>query len=144
MSYYHSREDRLHPTHYNGQSDEESNNPDSQLAILQSKQRSSILWLLSKAFEESIPDDLKDPFYKDHSGEERIKAYIVQSLASAELYGKALSNIYQDPNYNTLSHSQVIHVLMRKGIYVQNPEDASLTESVLLQTAPIKMVRIVQ
>lgn len=111
-----------------------------ELMILQAKQRSSILWLLSKSFEGSIPEDLREPFYKDHSGHDRLKAYIVQSLASAELYGRALANIYQDPNFNILSHSQVIQVLMRKGIYVQNPQDTSLTESVLLQTSPIKMV----
>lgn len=126
----------------NQQSDEGEAEPETNLRFLQAKQRASILWLLSKAFENSIPDDLRDPFYRDHSGEDRLKAYLVQSLANCELYGRALANIYQDPNYNTLSHSQVMHVLMRKGIYIQDPQDSSLTESVLLQTAPIKMVML--
>ena len=110
------------------------------LSPAQAKQRASILWLLSKAFDSVIPPDLREPYYKDHGGEDRLKPYIVQALASGELYCLALSSIYQDPNYNNLSHAGVIAVLMRKGIYVQEPQDTQLTESILIRTNPIKMV----
>lgn len=106
----------------------------------QAKQRASILWLLSKACDNEIPPDLREPYYKDHGGEDRLKPQIVQALATGELYCLALSNIYADPNYNNLSHTGIIGVLMRKGIYVQDPQDTSLTESTLIRTNPIKMV----
>ncbi|KAG7311186.1 hypothetical protein JYU34_002189, partial [Plutella xylostella] len=32
----------------------------------QSKQRASIKWLLSKAFNNRVPDNLQEPFYRDH------------------------------------------------------------------------------
>ena len=33
---------------------------------LQAKQRASIKWLLSKAYDHRTPEELKEPFYKDH------------------------------------------------------------------------------
>ena len=36
------------------------------LFLLQAKQRASIKWLLSKAYDHRTPDELKEPFYKDH------------------------------------------------------------------------------
>jgi len=114
---------------------------DLDLSALQAKSQASVLWLMSKAFEgRGIPDELREPFYRDSSGQERLKALIVQSLANAELYGLALGNIYQDNHYNTMSHNEVIHLLMRKGIYIQDPRETAITESVLMQTSPIKMV----
>lgn len=109
-------------------------------SLLQAKHRASILWLLSKAFDNRIPLEIQDPYYKDHEGEDCLKPFIVQGLASAELYCLALSHIYQDHQYSNLSHQQIMTHLMRRGIYIQDPQDTSLTESVLIQTAPIKMV----
>lgn len=106
----------------------------------QAKQRASVLWLLSKACDSEVPADLREPYYSDRDGEDRLKPQIVQALATAELYCLALSNIYADPNYNNLSHTGIIGVLMRKGIYVQEPQDTALTESILIRTNPIKMV----
>ena len=106
----------------------------------QAKQRASILWLLSKACDCVIPPELKEPFYKDHGGEERLKPQIQRALADGELYCLALANIYADPNYNNLNHTGILTVLMRKGIYVQEPQENALTESVLSRTNPIKMV----
>lgn len=34
--------------------------------LFQSKQRASIKWLLSKAFNNRVPDNLQEPFYRDH------------------------------------------------------------------------------
>ena len=108
--------------------------------MLVAKQKASLLWLLSKSFDNKIPEEFQDPYYKDHNGEERIKPLLIQLLASSELYGMALANIYAYPQYNDLNHSGVLHVLARKGIYIQDPQDTLLTASVLIQTAPIKMV----
>ena len=105
-----------------GYTNDESVLPAGRCLPLQAKQRASILWLLSKACDSVIPPDLREPYYKDHDGEDRLKPYIVQALASGELYCMALSNIYADPNYNNLNHTGIIGVLMRKGIYVQEPQ----------------------
>lgn len=34
--------------------------------FLQAKQRATIKWLLSKAYNNKIPEELSEPFYKDH------------------------------------------------------------------------------
>jgi calmodulin-regulated spectrin-associated protein len=74
-------------------------------------------------------------------GADHLKPHIVHSLANAELYCLALSHLYADPNYHNLNHWGVIQVLARKGIFVAEPADCSLTETVLIQTTPLKMVR---
>ena len=71
---------------------------------------------------------------------EHLKPHIVHSLANAELYCMALANLYQDPNFHNLNHWGIIQALARKGIFVAEPSDCSLTETVLIQTTPLKMV----
>lgn len=132
-----------HPSHCSPPTRQQPINHDLDgFLYLQAKQRASILWLLSKACNSDIPSELKEPYYKDHDGEDRLKPQIVHALANSELYCLVLANIYADPNYNHLNHNGIIQVLMRKGIYVTEPHDTSLTETVLVQTAPIKMVRL--
>ena len=36
------------------------------LLYFQAKQRASIKWLLSKAYDHKTPEELVEPFYKDH------------------------------------------------------------------------------
>lgn len=60
-------------------------------------------------------------------------------LANAELYCLALGNIYSDPNYHNLNHWGVIQALNKKGVTVN---DQSVTETVLIQTNPLKLVSI--
>lgn len=73
---------------------------------------------------------------------ERLKPHIVRCLANAELYCLALSVLYADPNFHNLNHWGIIQALARKGICVAEPSDCSLTETVLIQTTPLKMVII--
>ncbi len=80
-------------------------------------------------------------FYPDSKQDvEHLKPHIVHALANAELYCMALSNLYADPNYHNLNHWGVIQALARKGVFVNEPSDCSLTETVLIQTTPLKMV----
>ena len=71
---------------------------------------------------------------------DHLKPHIVRALANAELYCMALSHLYQDPNYHNLNHWGIIQALARKGVCVAEPSDCALTESMLIQTAPLKMV----
>lgn len=105
----------------------------------QAKQRASIKWLLSKAYNNKVPENIREPFYRDHEDQEHLKPQIVHSLANAELYCLGLSNIYSDPNYNNLNHWAIIQALARKGVFVSEPPDAQLTETVLIQTTPLKL-----
>ena len=73
---------------------------------------------------------------------ERLKPHIVRSLANAEFYCLSLSVLYADPNFHNLNHWGIIQALARKGICVAEPSDCSLTETVLIQTTPLKMVMI--
>lgn len=34
--------------------------------LFQAKQRATVKWLLSKAFNNRVPENLKEPFYRDH------------------------------------------------------------------------------
>ncbi|KAE8747736.1 hypothetical protein FOCC_FOCC005559, partial [Frankliniella occidentalis] len=71
--------------------------------------------------------------------QEHLKPQIVHALASAEMYCLALSSIYGDPNYHNLNHSGIIQVLLRKGISIPEPVDCQVTETVLIQTNPMKI-----
>ena len=73
---------------------------------------------------------------------EHLKPHIVRSLANAEFYCMALSVLYADPNFHNLNHWGIIQALARKGICVAEPSDCSLTETVLIQTTPLKMVSL--
>ncbi|XP_075552367.1 calmodulin-regulated spectrin-associated protein patronin isoform X1 [Dermacentor variabilis] len=104
------------------------------------KQRASVLWLVSKAHQNRVPPELREVFYRDQAEQDRLRPQLVQALASGELYCLALANIYADPNYHSLSHQGVVQALQRKGVEVEPPADHTpLTETVLAQTAPLRM-----
>ncbi|CAG0915656.1 unnamed protein product [Notodromas monacha] len=108
---------------------------DDQLA----KQRASVTWLLRKAFKNKVPEELVDPYYRDHKDQEWLKPQVVRDLANATYYCMTLANIYSSPSFTQLNHWGVIQALNRKGVYVGEPGDVALTETVLIQTTPIKM-----
>ncbi|XP_069186002.1 uncharacterized protein Patronin [Procambarus clarkii] len=107
--------------------------------VAQAKQRASVAWIVQKAHKNKVPTDLHDPYYRDYEGAEHLKPGIVHRLANADLYCSALANIYGDPNFHNLSHWNIIQALARKGVYVAEPTDVALTETVLIQVTPIKM-----
>ncbi|KAG5885276.1 hypothetical protein JTB14_005815 [Gonioctena quinquepunctata] len=104
------------------------------------KQRASMKWLLSKAFNNKIPENLKEPFYRDHENQEHLKPQIAGGLANAEIYCLALGNIYSDPNYHNLNHWAILQTLSRKGVYSNEQSDTQLTETTLIQTNPLRML----
>lgn len=105
-------------------------------ATRQAKQRATVKWLLSKAYNNRVPENLREPFYRNHEDQEHLKPAVVHYLANAELYCMALSNIYSDPNYNNLNHWNILQALARKGVYISDPH---ITETVLIQTTPLKL-----
>ncbi|XP_030749576.1 patronin isoform X3 [Sitophilus oryzae] len=109
------------------------------LVTYTAKQRASIKWLLSKAFNNKVPENIREPFYKDHENQEHLKPQIVGGLANAEIYCRALANIYSDPNYHNLNHWAILQTLSRKGSYAEPLDGSQLTETTLIQTNPLRM-----
>ncbi|KAK2582397.1 hypothetical protein KPH14_004717 [Odynerus spinipes] len=105
----------------------------------QAKQRASVKWLLSKAYNNRVPDNLREPYYRDHEDQEHLKPQIVHALSNAELYCLALANIYSDPNYHNQNHCGILQALARKGVYVAESNNTQLTETILIQNSPLKM-----
>lgn len=110
--------------------------------FFQAKQRASIRWLLTKAYNNRVPDQLRDPFYADHEGNLHLKPQIVVGLGNASIYCQVLANIYSDPNYQSLNHWSILQTLSRKGVPIleERAGETPLTETVLIQTNPIRIV----
>lgn len=136
--------------------------------------KASVKWVLSKAFNNRVPDNLKEPFYRDHEGLDHLKpqvhsstpcilrsadrdkfdfdkylialalssTQIVVGLGNASLYCQTLSNLYSDPNYQSLNHWSILQTLSRKGVPVAESPDMPITETVLIQTNPLRIVSI--
>jgi calmodulin-regulated spectrin-associated protein len=86
-----------------------------------------------------VPENLRDPFYKDHEGQDHLKPQIVVGLGNASLYAQVLTNIYSDPNYQNSNHWSILQVLNRKGCPVKESPKEPLTETILIQTNPLKI-----
>lgn len=110
---------------------------------LQARHRASVKWLMSKAFNNRVPDQLREPFYQDNEGQEHLKPQIVVGLGNATLYCQTLSNLYSDPNYQSLNHWSILQTLARKGVPVAESPEMPLTETVLIQTNPLRIVSII-
>ncbi|XP_051154754.1 patronin isoform X4 [Leptopilina boulardi] len=109
------------------------------VTTIYAKQRASVKWLLSKAYSNNVPIKLREPYYRDHEDQEHLKPQIVQALSNAELYCMALASIYSDPNYNNQNHSGILQALARKGVFVSEPNNSQITETILIQNSPLKM-----
>ncbi|XP_039984098.1 calmodulin-regulated spectrin-associated protein 2a isoform X2 [Xiphias gladius] len=88
------------------------------------KIRCSLTWLVAKAYgTDSIPTDLKDPFYTDQYEQEHLKPPVTSLLLSADLYCRAGSLILKsDAAKPLLGHDAVIQSLAQRGLYVTDQE----------------------
>ncbi|XP_047442904.1 calmodulin-regulated spectrin-associated protein 2a isoform X2 [Mugil cephalus] len=84
----------------------------------------SLTWLVAKAYgTDSIPADLKDPFYTDQYEQEHLKPPVASLLLSADLYCRAGSLILKsDSAKPLLGHDAVIQALAQRGLYVTDQE----------------------
>ncbi|XP_069377963.1 calmodulin-regulated spectrin-associated protein 2a isoform X8 [Paralichthys olivaceus] len=84
----------------------------------------SLTWLVAKAYgTDSIPTDLKDPFYIDQYEQEHLKPPVTSLLLSADLYCRAGSLILKsDASKPLLGHEAVIQALAQRGLYVTDQE----------------------
>ncbi|XP_076007477.1 calmodulin-regulated spectrin-associated protein 2a isoform X2 [Genypterus blacodes] len=84
----------------------------------------SLTWLVTKAYgTDSIPAELKDPFYTDQYDQEHLKPPVASLLLSADLYCKASSLILKSDNEKPLlGHDAIIQALAQRGLYVTDQE----------------------
>ncbi|XP_047230446.1 calmodulin-regulated spectrin-associated protein 2a isoform X4 [Girardinichthys multiradiatus] len=84
----------------------------------------SLRWLVSKAYgTDSIPAELKDPFYTDQYEQEHLKPPLASLLLSADLYCRAGSLILKrDAAKPLLGHDAVIQALAQRGLYITDQE----------------------
>ncbi|XP_056270778.1 calmodulin-regulated spectrin-associated protein 2a isoform X1 [Pseudoliparis swirei] len=84
----------------------------------------SLSWLVTKAYgTESIPADLKDPFYTDQYEQEHLKPPLTSLLLSADLYCRVGCLILKsEPPKPLLGHNAVIQALAQHGLYVTDQE----------------------
>ncbi|KAM7013203.1 calmodulin-regulated spectrin-associated protein 2a [Tautogolabrus adspersus] len=84
----------------------------------------SFTWLVAKAYgTDSIPSDLKNPFYIDQYEQEHLKPPVASLLLSADLYCRAGSLILKsDAAKPLLGHDAVIQALAQRGLYVTDQE----------------------
>jgi len=61
-------------------------------------------------------------------------------MGNASLYCQTLSNLFSDPNYQSLNHWSILQTLTRKGVIIPEMPDMPLTETVLIQTNPLRIV----
>uniref|UniRef100_A0A667X2W5 Calmodulin regulated spectrin-associated protein family, member 2a n=1 Tax=Myripristis murdjan TaxID=586833 RepID=A0A667X2W5_9TELE len=84
----------------------------------------SLTWLVAKAYgTDSVPADLRDPFYTDQYEQEHLKPPVASLLLSADLYCRAGSLILKsDAAKPLLGHDAVIQALAQRGLYVTDQE----------------------
>ncbi|XP_023195071.1 calmodulin-regulated spectrin-associated protein 2 isoform X5 [Xiphophorus maculatus] len=99
----------------------------------------SLRWLVAKAYgTDSIPAELKDPFYTDQYEQEHLKPPVTSLLLSADLYCRAGSLILKsDAAKPLLGHDAIIQVLAQRGLYVTD-QDRLVTERDL-RKRPLQM-----
>ncbi|XP_071200635.1 calmodulin-regulated spectrin-associated protein 2a isoform X2 [Salvelinus alpinus] len=99
----------------------------------------SFTWLVAKAFvTDSVPADLKEPFYTDQYDQEHLKPPVANLLLSADLYCRAGSLILKsDAAKPLVGHDDVIQALAQKGLYITDQE--RLVTERDLRKRPIQM-----
>ncbi|XP_068563602.1 calmodulin-regulated spectrin-associated protein 2a isoform X1 [Cebidichthys violaceus] len=106
----------------------------------------SLAWLMAKAYgTDSIPADLKDPFYTDQYEQEHLKPPVTSLLLSADLYCRAGSLVLKsDAPKPLLGHDAVVQALAQRGLYVTDQErlvtDRDLRKRPLQMSAHLAMI----
>uniref|UniRef100_A0A8C9TBB5 Calmodulin regulated spectrin-associated protein family, member 2a n=1 Tax=Scleropages formosus TaxID=113540 RepID=A0A8C9TBB5_SCLFO len=107
---------------------------------------SSVAWLVAKAFgTDSVPAELREPFYTDQYNQEHMKPPVAGLLLSAELYCRAGSLILKsDAAKPLLGHDAVIRALAQRGLYVTDQErlvtERDLSKKPIQMSAHLAMI----
>nr|XP_046270661.1 calmodulin-regulated spectrin-associated protein 3 isoform X2 [Scatophagus argus] len=101
----------------------------------------SVGWLLAKSYgsAESVPAELRDPFYCDQYEQEHLKPPVTRLLQSSELYCRTYSLLQggTEAEAQPKDNTTLLQLLARKGI-VTKDQDTPVTDADL-RHKPIKM-----
>ncbi|VDI76016.1 calmodulin-regulated spectrin-associated protein [Mytilus galloprovincialis] len=107
---------------------------DSQKAKLQA----SLAWILEKSYKGEVPAEFKPPFYETSEGQLHVKPRLANLMVTSELYCQACRNMFGNVHSQWQGHWSIIQVLSRKGIYVVEPDETEVTETILMKNAPFQ------
>lgn len=72
---------------------------------MKARQRASVKWILSKAYNNRVPENQREPFYRDHEGQDHLKPQVC--LANPIFGGifEKISNKSDNLNFNCIFRS---------------------------------------
>ncbi|GCB63786.1 hypothetical protein scyTo_0011668 [Scyliorhinus torazame] len=99
----------------------------------------SLCWLVAKSYgSETVPDELREPFYTDQYDQEHIKPPVIRLLLSSDIYCRVCGQtLPQDELGLPQDNMAVLQALSRKGLQVKDQE--AVVTSADLRKKPINM-----
>ncbi|KFD70182.1 hypothetical protein M514_03269 [Trichuris suis] len=113
--------------------------PMSEYNAAEAKLRSSVKWLLARAFGEGLPEEFVDPFYVSGDNHAQLRPTVVNAMATGELYGLAASSIFHDELFASDGHKAILQTLQRYVGQVIDSDGNAVTETALCQTTPLRV-----
>ncbi|CDW54078.1 Calmodulin regulated spectrin associated protein [Trichuris trichiura] len=113
--------------------------PMSEYNAAEAKLRSSVKWLLARAFGEGLPEEFVDPFYVSEDNHAQLRPTVVNAMATGELYGLAASSIFHDELFASDGHKAILQTLQRYVGQVIDSDGNAVTETALCQTTPLRV-----
>ncbi|XP_041091588.1 calmodulin-regulated spectrin-associated protein 3-like [Polyodon spathula] len=102
----------------------------------------SLAWLLAKSYgtAESVPEEIREPFYSDQYEQEHVKPPVTRLLLSSELYCRVCGLILRGEEGAAAprDNAALLQLLTRRGLQPTD-QDQPITEADL-RLQPIKMV----
>lgn len=74
----------------------------SSMIVEKARQRASVKWILSKAYNNRVPENQREPFYRDHEGQDHLKPQVKkkrkpkQIKTKQEKFGKQINKPKQN------------------------------------------------
>lgn len=112
--------------------------------LLKAKFSASLKWLLTKAYLNSVPACLNEPFFEENELGKALRNDLVQELITGKAYCLACKNIFESnksskySNFNNIS--DVFDQLARNSIQVTDENDDPVTWQVIAQDSPFYVV----
>ncbi|XP_030053420.1 calmodulin-regulated spectrin-associated protein 3 [Microcaecilia unicolor] len=101
----------------------------------------NLTWVLAKSYgAESIPEELKEPYYTDQYDQEHIKPPVIRLLLSSDIYCRVYRNMLQPSEDNAAAprdNASMLHLLSHQGLAPIDQEKMVKDED--LKQKPIKM-----
>lgn len=64
----------------------------SSMIVEKARQRASVKWILSKAYNNRVPENQREPFYRDHEGQDHLKPQVCTTITSIYFHDQKRSH----------------------------------------------------